>query len=51
MSIDVFLVKDGTVANIALVESLEQARALFPDLKVVERTDDNKHINVGEQLS
>tara|TARA_R110002126_G_scaffold10363_2_gene47168 strand:+ start:6323 stop:6475 length:153 start_codon:yes stop_codon:yes gene_type:complete len=49
--IDVFLIKDGIVANIIVIESLDLAQQLFPDLTAVERTDDNKHINPGDSMS
>jgi len=49
--IDVFLIKDGNAVNIIVVESLDLAQQLFPDLTVVERTDDNRHINPGDSMS
>jgi hypothetical protein len=49
--IDVFLIKDGIVANIVVIENLALAQQLFPDLTVVERTEDNKHINPGDPMS
>ena len=48
--IDVFLIKDGVVANIIVIEDLTLAQELFPDLTVVERTEDNKHINPGDPM-
>jgi hypothetical protein len=48
--IDVFLIKDGIVANIVVIENLALAQQLFPDLTVVERTEDNKHINPGDSM-
>ena len=48
--VDVFLVKDGIVANIIFIESLDLAQELFPDLTVVERTEDNEHINSGDPM-
>lgn len=48
--IDVFLIKDGIVANIVVIENLALAQELFPDLTVVERTEDNKHINPGDPM-
>ena len=49
--IDVFLVKDGVVANIIVIKNLTLAQQLFPDLTVVARTEDNKHINPGDPMS
>lgn len=36
---DVFLVKDGVVENIVVVESMESAVSLFPDYIVVDATN------------
>jgi hypothetical protein len=47
---DVFLVRDGIVANIIVIEDLALAQQLFPDLTLVERTEDNKHINPGDPM-
>ena len=45
---DVFLIKDGIVENVASYESMEQASKLAPDYTLVERTPENEHINIGE---
>ncbi len=45
---DVFLIKDGKVENIILIESIELAERLFPDYTLVVRDDTNKHINPGD---
>lgn len=49
--IDVFLVQNGIVINIIVIESLAFAQELFSDLTVVQRTKDNMHINSGEPMS
>jgi hypothetical protein len=48
--VNVFLVKDGIVANIILIEDVAFAQKLFPDFTVVERTEDNAHINPGDLM-
>jgi hypothetical protein len=48
MGKDFFLIKGGIIVNIALIESLELALKLFPDFTIVERTEDNKHLNPGD---
>jgi hypothetical protein len=48
MEKDFFLIKNGVIVNIALIESFELAVELFPDLTIVERTEDNKHLNTGD---
>lgn len=45
---DVFLIRDGVVINIVVVESVQQGEALYAGCTVVERTPDNEHINIGE---
>ena len=47
---DIFLIKDGIVANIAKIESMDLARELFPDFDLIERTEDNANINPGDPM-
>lgn len=41
---DVFLIKDCIVQNIASVPSLEMAVALYPDFTVIEKTPENAYL-------
>ena len=45
---DVFLIKDGVIANVVVVESVEQAQELY-GLQAVQRTPDNQHLQVGDE--
>lgn len=45
---DFFLIKDGTVQNIVVVESLEKAQVLFPDMTIIERTEANATTQIGD---
>lgn len=45
---DAFMIKDGKVENIIVVETIALAEQLFPDHTFVERDDTNKHINPGD---
>ena len=45
---DVFIVVDGVVQNIAVADSMEHAAALFAPAQVYERTSDNSHLNPGD---
>ena len=45
---DAFLIRDGVVINIVVVESVEQAQVLYAGFTAVERTPINEHINIGE---
>ena len=45
MTVDVFLIQDGVVANIASVSSLEVATAFYPEFMVVEKTPENSYID------
>ena len=45
---DVFLVKDGKVENIIVVNSMEDANQYFPDYIIIERDDSNRHLNPGD---
>jgi hypothetical protein len=47
---DVFLIKGGVIENIVVVENLAQAEMLFPGYTIIERTDENKHLNSGDSL-
>jgi hypothetical protein len=49
--IDVFLVQNGIAVNTVVIESLAFAQELLPDLTVIQRTEDNVHINPGEPMS
>jgi hypothetical protein len=45
---DVFLIAGGLVQNIIRVESVAKAQALFPGFMVVERTEHNQHLQIGD---
>ena len=45
---DVFLIKDNKVENIIVVNSIEDAVKYFPDYVIVERDEDNRHVNSGD---
>ena len=45
---DVFLIAGGIVQNIICIDSLELAKILFPEFTVVERTEENQQIQIGE---
>lgn len=53
---DIFLIRDGVVQNVASVETMEQAQAMYPDLTIVGRTEANAYnaegnpVNVGDTL-
>lgn len=44
---DVFLIKDGVIVNVVLVDSVEQARELYA-CEAVQRTPENQHLNIGD---
>jgi hypothetical protein len=44
---DVFLIKDGVIFNIVVVESVAQAEALY-NMQAVQRTPENQHLQVGD---
>lgn len=45
---DIYLIKDGIVDNIASFESLEQAIELRPDMICIVRDETNAHFNPGD---
>lgn len=45
---DVFLIQGGVIVNVAAVQSLAQAQALYPQFYIVERTPDNCQLNIGD---
>ena len=45
---DVFLIKDGKVENVVVVESMDKALAMYPGYTVVERTPANESTNIGD---
>lgn len=45
---DIYLIKDGVVENIAVFESVAQAQQFYPEHTCIERTETNAHINPGE---
>jgi hypothetical protein len=47
MTYDFFLIKNNVIENIICIESKELAEELFPNFQLIERTDDNKHLNPG----
>jgi hypothetical protein len=50
MTCDIFLIKGNIIENIICIESTELAQKLFPGYQLIERTDDNKHLNPGDTL-
>lgn len=47
---DVFLIQGGVVQNIVSVESIEKAQPLYPEYVLVERVEENMHVQIGETL-
>jgi hypothetical protein len=47
---DVFLVQQGIIVNVAAVISMAQAQVLFQDFDVIERTPANCHLNIGDTI-
>lgn len=47
---DVFLIRDGVIENVAVFDSLEHAQQLCPEHTVVERVEENRHLNIGDTL-
>jgi len=45
---DVFLIKDGKVENIVVVNSMEDAKRYFPDYFIVERNENNHRVNPSD---
>lgn len=45
---DIFLVLNGIVQNIVVVDSMDSARVLFPGAQIYERTEQNQHLNIGD---
>ena len=45
---DIYLIKDGIVDNIASFESLEQAQLLRPEMICIVRDETNSHFNPGD---
>ena len=45
---DVLLITNGVVENIAVFETLDQAQQLYPGYTVVERCPANAHLNPGD---
>ena len=45
---EVFLTKDGLIVNVVVVESLQQARDLYPEFTPIERTPLNNILNQGD---
>lgn len=46
--VDVFLIKDGLIENVIVIESVEYALSLLPDYTILERVDSNRHLNPGD---
>ena len=44
---DVFLIHNGVIANVVVVESVAQAETLY-NCEVVQRTPENQHLNIGD---
>lgn len=42
------MIMDGVIENIASFASLEQAQELFPNHALIERTDANAHLQIGD---
>jgi hypothetical protein len=47
---DFFLIIGGVIQNVVVVDSLQHARDLFPAFEVIERTEENQHLNPGDVL-
>ena len=47
---DVFLVQNGKIINCVVVESEQQARELY-NCEAVERTPENQHLWIGDEIS
>ena len=45
---DFFLVKAGVIQNVVVVESLRVAEELYPGYTLIERTEENQHLNPGD---
>jgi hypothetical protein len=45
---DVFLILNGVVENIVSVPSMEWAISAYQGYQVVERTETNAHLNIGD---
>lgn len=45
---DVFLIRNGVIENIASVDSMEQAVTFWPDYTLIERTEELAHLNPGD---
>ena len=45
---DVFLLRNGVIENIVSVPSLEWAVSAYSEYQVVERTETNAHLNIGD---
>ena len=45
---DILLIRNGLVENIASADSMEQAAALWPDYTLIERTEELAHLNPGD---
>ena len=45
---DVFLIKDGKIINVVVVESVEQAQTLYGG-QAIQRTADNQHLQIGDE--
>ena len=48
MAIDVFLVKDGVIENVAIYATLSDAQAYNQGYVVVERTEQNEQLQIGD---
>lgn len=48
---DVFLIRDGVVENVASFDSIESARLLHPEYTCVERTPENAYKADGEPVN
>ncbi len=44
---DVFLIKDGVIVNVVVVESVQQAQTLY-GMQAIERTPENQHLQSGD---
>lgn len=47
---DVFLIRNGVVENVIVVPSLNWAQAAYPGYTIVERSEENKHLNIGDTV-
>lgn len=45
---DVFLIRNGVIWNVVKVEDMQTASVVFYDFEIVERTEANQHLQIGD---